>query len=126
MHWAVTWCNTDMMTLLLSHGADTENGMFENNTPLHLAAANGWLDGINLLLGSGASIDSVDAFLSETPLHKAARNLHSHACELLCLLGADTEKRNIDGQDYHDILACAQRYPDDWRVEPHEVYFITT
>lgn len=115
-----------MMKLLLSNGADTENGMFENITPLHLAAANGWLDGINLLLASGASIDSMDAFLGETPLHKAARNLQNQACELLCSCGADTEKRNTDGLNYQDILTCAQRHPYDWSVGPHEAYFITT
>lgn len=115
-----------MMRLLLSNGADTENGMFENNTPLHLAAASGWLDGINLLLDSGASIECMDAFLCETPLHKAARNLQTEVCELLLSRGADAEKRNTDGQDYQSILDCARRYPDDWSVRPHEVYFITT
>ena len=33
LHRAVTWCNLDMMKLLISHGADTDNGMFENMTP---------------------------------------------------------------------------------------------
>jgi len=114
------------MKILLENGADTENGMFEGNTPLHLASAAGWLDGINLLLDSNAFIDSLDSFLRETPLHKAARNLKVEACELLCTRGADAEKRNTDGQGYQDILDCARKFPGDWEVPPHEAYFLTT
>ncbi|KAE8423773.1 ankyrin repeat-containing domain protein [Aspergillus pseudocaelatus] len=125
LHSAVCNRNHEFMNLLLENGADPDIGMFEGNTPLHLAAAMGWLEGINILLDSNASMDSQDDFLFETPLHKAARNRKVKACQLLCQRGANSAIQNIDGLDYQSILKCTQRYPDDWKVNQEKVYFLS-
>lgn len=109
---------TESTKLLLDRGANPDLGMLENTTALHLAAAEGWLEGIELLLKKGASIDAQDALLKETPLHKAARNCQLQSCELLRAHGANEKQLNIDGLDYQAILQYAQDYPDDWNV-PH-------
>lgn len=106
------------LSLLLSRGADPDAVMFEDMTALHLAAASGWVDGINVLVDAHASINSRDTCTRETPLHKAARNIELEAIKILCERGADTEIRNIDGQTYEDLLECARQYPGDWHVDP--------
>lgn len=114
------------MKALLNEGADPNmEGLWEKNTPLHLAAAGGWIEGVRLLLEFGAEIDPIDCFLFETPLHKAARNLEEEVCRLLCEFGADALKRNVDGQDYVGILECARRFPDEWSVRSDRVYFLS-
>ncbi|OGM49646.1 hypothetical protein ABOM_001858 [Aspergillus bombycis] len=125
LHSAVSNRNAELMKLLLQNGADPDIGMFEDNTPLHLAAAMGWLEGINILLDWNASVDVQDAFLFETPLHKAARNRKVKICQVLCQRGANPAVENIDGLDYQAILNCTQRYPDDWKVNPDKVYFMS-
>lgn len=105
------------LRILLKSGADPNALMAEDISCLHLAAARGWVDGIFSLLDKGASIDAQDLCLRETPLHKAARNCELNTIRVLCESGADTSIRNIDGQTYKEVLACAQQNPDDWRVD---------
>ncbi|KAJ5578205.1 uncharacterized protein N7459_007169 [Penicillium hispanicum] len=52
--------------LLLKYGADPDMLMIEDVTPLHLAAAGGWVDGINLLLDNDASINCRDTHLRDS------------------------------------------------------------
>lgn len=104
------------MKLLLSKRADPDIPMLEDITALHLAAAGGLVNELNLLLNWGASPNPQDARLRETPLHKAARNLELEAIENLLLRGAETDVPNIDGRNYEFVLDCAQRYPDDWYI----------
>lgn len=102
----------------MSSGADPDALMVEDMTALHLAAAMGWVEGITVLLDAGASINARDACTRETPIHKAARNIKMDAIGILGARGADTEIKNIDGQNYQTLLECARRSPDDWRVDP--------
>ena len=117
LHLAVIRENLEGIKLLLSSGADPDALMVEDITPLHSAAAMGWPDGINALVDAGASMNARDAHTRETPLHKAARNLQMDAIDTLCIRGADTDVKNIDGQKYEALLDCARQYPDDWRVD---------
>jgi ankyrin repeat protein len=83
LKYAVGHRNIDVMKFLLDREADPDNNStWENNTALHMAAAGGWLEEIELLLSYGASVDPMDACLRETPLYKAARNLQIKDYEL--------------------------------------------
>ncbi|KAJ5684595.1 uncharacterized protein N7477_000940 [Penicillium maclennaniae] len=125
LHFAVVKKNSEILKLLLRKRACPDIRMVEGITPLHLAAARGWIEGIRILAESNALIDSKDSLLLETPLHKAARNCNSEACRVLIQYGANPKERNIDGQDYESILESAQQYPDDWKVDPGKVSYLT-
>lgn len=125
IHYAVIKKSSTLMKLLLDKGADPDVGMIENLTALHLAAAADWIEGIEILVAAGASIDAKDSFLFEMPLHKAARNCSFQAYHALVRYGADPMEQNIDGQDCDSMLECARKNPSDWRVNPGKVYYIT-
>jgi hypothetical protein len=61
-----------------------------------------WIDRIRL---SKFSIDFMNAFILEVPLHKAAQNHELEVCQ--------------------ELGECAQEYRDDWRAGPGEVYSLT-
>ena len=98
-----------MASLPLTNEADPNSLMLEDITPLYLAATGGWIDGLNLLLDWGASINAQDAHLRETPLHKTARNLEMTSIKRLCARVADMEPRDIDGLTYESFGMCAAK-----------------
>ncbi len=65
-------------------------------TALHVAAANGHVDIISLLLKLGASISSKD-FTKATALHHASMNGHSGAVELLLSAGVPVDAQEEKG-----------------------------
>lgn len=44
------------------------------------------------------SLDPRDAYLYETPLHKAARNRHVALINRLTAMGAERQTKNVDGK----------------------------
>ncbi|KAJ5478161.1 hypothetical protein N7530_003670 [Penicillium desertorum] len=116
LHFAVALQSLRITKMLLEAEADPNVLMVEDITPLHLAAAAGWIPGIELLVSFGADLDARDTFTHETPLHKSARNRQVRAIEKLCGLGANREAKNCDGQSYADILECATEDPKEWAV----------
>jgi ankyrin repeat protein len=62
------------------------------NQQLLLAAENGHLEDVRMLLDSGADKDARSGF-KETPLHKAAGNGHSGVVQELLNRGADMDAR---------------------------------
>ncbi|KAJ5737885.1 ankyrin repeat-containing domain protein [Penicillium malachiteum] len=78
----------EIVKLLLRHGASPDVQMTKYVTPLHLAAAGGWIEGIRTLAEAGVLLDSKDRLLLETPFHKAARNWESEACRVLIKYGS--------------------------------------
>lgn len=117
LHMAVVQRNIRVMEILLKAGADPDLPMNEDITPLHLAAAAGWIPGVEILVQNGAEINARDSLTLETPLHKAARNRGLYAIERLLALGANESAFNCDGQNYEDILNCAQVNPKHWAVD---------
>lgn len=68
----------------LINGADS-NG----RTPLHLAAAKGFKETIQVLVHNGADLESRDQNFNDTPLHTAVRNSQNDCINTLIKLGAN-------------------------------------
>ena len=75
-------------------------------TPLHLAAYNGNIGAIDLLLGAGADVASIKHPLRMTPLHAAAAAGHREVCARLLAAGAPVDARDSRGRT---ASAWAQR-----------------
>jgi ankyrin repeat protein/tetratricopeptide (TPR) repeat protein len=70
----------------------SENG----GTPLHKAAANGYLAVTEFLLSNKADVNAQDN-LHRTPLHIAAQNGHKRLCEILLAAGANVNAADPPG-----------------------------
>ncbi|KAJ5716718.1 hypothetical protein N7493_008629 [Penicillium malachiteum] len=125
LHFAVKIRSLEAVKLLLRHGATPDIRMTEDITPLHMAAAGGWIEVIRVLVEAGSSLNTKDLLLLETPLHKAARNRQSEACRVLIKYGSSPQEQKIDGKDYETILELAHQYPEDWGVDPNRVAYLS-
>ena len=67
-------------------------------TPLHLAAYNGNIGAVDLLLGAGADVASIKHPLRMTPLHAAAAAGHREVCARLLAAGAPFDARDGRGR----------------------------
>ena len=76
-------------------------------TPLHAAAASGSVNVAQILLESGAEVDSRNSY-GNTPLHIACLNGHSNVCSELTYYGADINALNYRGQVSDVWLYCIQ------------------
>lgn len=99
---------TEMIELLLNHGADIAGTDFVGATPLHCAAACGNIAAIHTLLNYGA-----DALIStrgrhiDTPLLSAIRSRNEDAAKLLIDKGADIE---VGNHRYRSPFSYAAHY----------------
>jgi ankyrin repeat protein len=93
-------------------GVDTQSEF--GNYPIHIAAANGDLHGIRVLLKNGADVNQVgdDEF---TPLHDAVTNNQPAAIDLLLANGGDKDALNCDNESpwalakFLDHKACYKK-----------------
>lgn len=69
----------------------------EDETALHLAAANGHHDSVRILLKQGAEVDPEDEN-GCTPLMFAALKNHAHCVNELLGHGADFARNNVEGE----------------------------
>ena len=63
-------------------------------TPLHLAAKNGFKDLVDVLVQSGGNVNARNFPMQETPLHLATRNGHRHIAQFLVQQGSQVNARN--------------------------------
>lgn len=68
----------------------------EHNTPLHLAALNGYIEIVKYLIKHGVNIDPRNRKI-QTPLHLAVHNAHKHIIEYLIKNGADINATEDEG-----------------------------
>lgn len=100
-----------IVQLLLEYGAPLDVDL-DGFTPLHIAASNGFTQGVEYLLSKGAGIDSID-FRGATPLIYACFNQHSDVAKLLLNRGADTRlSMTHDPRKDWSALEAAHRCPE--------------
>jgi ankyrin repeat protein len=90
---AAVTAQTEVGKLLIERGGDTEvRGFRHNSTPLILAAAEGNLDFVTMLISHGAEIDATDQ-VKDTALIAAAEMGHADVIRSLLEAGADPDKK---------------------------------
>lgn len=94
---------TEVIEYLLQNGINPNESTNESHTvlnlhssPLHLAAEQGHLDAVNLLLRYGADVEARDSD-GATALEKASSEGHDDVVKLLWHYGADFEAKGSDG-----------------------------
>jgi ankyrin repeat protein len=78
---------SDILALLLSHGAEVDSQDATGKTALHLTAENNWIDGTERLLKFGCNVDIISNE-QETPLDIALRLQNAESIKLLEIAGA--------------------------------------
>ncbi|KAG5982843.1 hypothetical protein E4U55_001250 [Claviceps digitariae] len=91
LHFAARFGHTEIVTLLLAHGADVSKLSDHGYTPLRCAALEGHHDIVKLLLEHGANVHATASEDSFTPLHLAALSGHDRVVKLLLDHGALTD-----------------------------------
>ncbi|HLJ64559.1 MAG TPA: ankyrin repeat domain-containing protein [Stellaceae bacterium] len=90
--------NSEMVTLLLEHGAHVDVRDRAGNTPLHEAAESGSLSVIQSLADAKATIDAQNR-QGVTPLMRATDRRKVPAVRLLLERGADPKQQDFTGRD---------------------------
>ena len=108
LHYAALHGQSEMVTMLLAHGANIELQTGAGATPFFYAAAGGQPKAAEILLVNGAKVDarSKDGW---TPLMRTIANGHTNVLPLLFAHGADVNARN-DNQDTALTLAVEKTY----------------
>jgi hypothetical protein len=103
LHIAVYLGGTDMIILLLGHGASPNTHDSLGETPLHVAARKGFATATSLLLTHGASINERDMY-GKTALYKAAVLGYTEIVSLLLTHGAYVDvKENRGMTALHEV-----------------------
>jgi ankyrin repeat protein len=97
LYWAVSADNTELVKLLIEHGADIKEGLDTGETALHHAADRGDLEIAKLLIEHGADVNA-KITTGWTPLHEAAYSRRKEMVELLLAHGADINAVDIHGK----------------------------
>ncbi len=95
---------------LIQQGGDVNLANRQNgDTPLHIAARSGWLEGVDLLLGRRARVDATNR-LGETPLILAVQHRNMPVIRRLLEVGADPNRTdNASGRSARDYAKLDSR-----------------
>lgn len=100
--------HSNIVELLLAHGADPNGGIVTGRTALHAAASEGHLEAINMLLDAGAEVNlpypDSSVSVGVTPLI-AASHRQPEAVELLLQHGADPNAKHKESNRTALIIA---------------------
>ncbi|BAM41069.1 serine/threonine-protein kinase ripk4 [Theileria orientalis strain Shintoku] len=123
LHYASSKGKTEVVEVLLKHGAPVNSLTHEGATALHLAALNGHLEVVKLLVNSRASLQ-LSLKTGETPLHLAIYGLHVDVVAFLVDLYRDQNLQSMKGPSLWHALVCGifreddQRAPKDLKEPP--------
>jgi hypothetical protein len=106
-----TWCmnGAEKAPPELSHTCGSGHFCRKGLTPLHLAASNGYVDIVKLLLEADFNVNIVTASSLETPLHLAAKAGHEEIVRCLLRHGADPEVRNAASETAWQVAVEERR-----------------
>lgn len=102
LHYAVSYKQSESITLLLKYHADIDTQDITGMTPLHLAAMLGRHDEAILLLEHGANVLIEDNF-GDTPLHTAALHGQGHMIPVFYRAGVSLTHTNKAGKTPLDL-----------------------
>lgn len=110
--WVATEQKNDALvwTLIEADIKKVDKADINSRTPLSLAAANGYIFGIEALLDNGANVDAADK-RGRTPLSWAAAGGHIAAMQVLIKYGANTRTADTEGKTPL-IYACINAHAD--------------
>jgi hypothetical protein len=108
LHTAARKGHTDILSLLLKHGADMEARVMSDETPLHQASMQGNVEAGRCLLDHGADINS-RARSNMTPLFAAVRNGRVEFARMLLERGAAMDVRDADRWEIPLIAAVRSK-----------------
>jgi ankyrin repeat protein len=86
--------HTKIASLLLQNGSEWDHTDSSMNTPLHYAAAYGWMDCIDLLLKAGADVNSQNSW-KISPINIAMLKNHNGCVKRFL----EEEKVDVNGKD---------------------------
>lgn len=104
LHLAVESGHLNVVSYLISKGADVNIPRQNYVYPLHLAATTGDVEIVKIILPSNERIDCLNGN-GETPLHRAAEFNHAAVIDILISNGADIERK--DRNDFTPLLMSA-------------------
>ena len=88
---------TEIIKIIIKHTSfDLEDKNSLGDTPLHIAAKNGYTEIVYELVIVSAKTETKN-LLGNTPLHLAAENGHAETVNVLIAVGAKVETRNLSG-----------------------------
>ena len=85
--------------MLLQCGVYVDVPGLLKETPLHLAAKNGFRDLVDVLVQSGGNVNARNFPMQETPLHLATRNGHRFIAQFLVQQGSQVNARNVPSRE---------------------------
>ena len=95
--------HTNVVHLLLVHGADPNKADIRGRTPLHFATLRGHQHVVQLLLDEDQTDPNIEDNRSNTPLHEAAREGQRDLVQLLIQYGSNPNVVNASGHTALDL-----------------------
>ncbi len=108
LHWAAATGRSNIITLLLKHGAAIDVHQNEGLAPIHLAAKDGHDEAVRMLVSNGADVDSRSGSSGSPPLHYAIIQERPRTVATLLQCHADVNAADWDGiAGLHLAAGCA-------------------
>jgi ankyrin repeat protein len=105
LRWGPVLEGSACANVLIECGANVNSQDTNNQTPLHLASANGYLKVAQLLLDHGADVEAQDKY-EMTSLHLASQYGHQEIVRLLLHHGANHDAREKNARTALHVVSA--------------------